>query len=30
MKKKRTKKERTNRDMWLGIRIAIFGAGGEF
>ena len=26
MKKKRTKKEITNREMWLGILIAIFGA----
>ena len=30
MKKKRTKKEITNREMWLGILIAIFGAVVDF
>ena len=30
MKKKRTKKEITNREMWLGILVAIFGAVVDF
>lgn len=30
MKKKRTKKEITNREMWLGILIAILGAVVDF